>query len=171
MNIEVYPLEKIVIDGVSIDLGMKRADVEDAIGTGAYEKTNDRYYYYHNELAISYVADKVDFIEFLGGIDGFLRPTVYGVSVFDTPADEVAELLKQKNGGEREDKERGCFLTFSNISVGVYRSLTPSSVTEMIEEMKANGIPTENNADVEADERRANHWETMGIGVDGYYRR
>ncbi|MBQ8510284.1 MAG: hypothetical protein IJ493_10300 [Clostridia bacterium] len=172
MNIELYPLEKVVVDGVSIDLGMEQSDVEAAIGKGQYVKPCDRYYYYHSEMAISYNNDrKVEFIEFLGGIDGSLRPAIYGVSAFDTPANELAELLKQKNNGEIQDLERGCSLSFLNISVGVYRSATPSDVAEMIEEMKANGISTDNNKDVEADIRKANHWETIGIGTAGYYRR
>ena len=40
----------------------------------------------------------------------------------------------------------------------------------MIEEMKADGIPTEDNEDLAADIKRANHWATIGIGVAGYYR-
>ena len=41
----------------------------------------------------------------------------------------------------------------------------------MIEEMKADGIPTEDNEDLAADMRRANNWATIGVGVAGYYRR
>lgn len=43
MNIEIYPLEKIVIDGVSVCLGMEQTAVEAAIGKGSYE--GERYYY------------------------------------------------------------------------------------------------------------------------------
>ena len=38
-----------------------------------------------------------------------------------------------------------------------------------IAEMEENGIPTHNNPDVERDRLRAEHWETIGIGVAGYY--
>ena len=68
------------------------------------------------------------------------------------------------------DTERGYSLAFLNISVGVYREIQPSDVMELIEEMKANGISTEDNEDIAKDMRRANHWSTIGIGVAGCYR-
>ena len=122
------------------------------------------------ELAIDYNKnDIVDFIEFLGGAEGSLQPTIYGVSAFGSDAEEVTELLKQKNDGEITDTEQGYFYSFSNISVGVYREIRPSDILEMIEAMKADGIPTEDNEDLATDMRRANHWATIGVGVDGYY--
>ena len=36
--------------------------------------------------------------------------------------------------------------------------------------MKADGVPIEDNEDLEADIRKSKHWETIGFGVDGYYR-
>ena len=61
--------------------------------------------------------------------------------------------------------------SFLNISIGVYREIRPLDVMEMIEEMKADGILTEDNEDVIADMRRANHWATIGVGIRGYYQR
>lgn len=123
-------------------------------------------------MAIDYGDDNtVEFIEFLGGIDGSLHPVIYGVSAFDTAADELADLLRQKNGGEIDDSEQGYSLCFLNISVGVYREIRPSDVTEMIEEMQSDGIPVENNEDIASEMRRADHWATIGVGVAGYYRR
>ena len=168
MNVQIYPLEKIVIDGVSIYLGMDQSAVETAIGKG--QLTGKRYYYYDNAMAIDYSESKtVEFIEFLGGIDGSLQPVIYGVSAFDTLADELVNLLRQKNDGEIDDSEQGYSFLFLNISVGVYRERRPSDVMEMIEEMKADGIPTEDNEDVAAEMRKANHWATIGVGVVGYY--
>lgn len=167
MNIEIYPLEKVVFDGAEIYLGMARAAVEAAIGAGQFIR--DRYYY--SELAISYDSDnKVEFIEFLGGIDGSLKPTIYGVSAFDTNADELLELLKQQNAGEVGDRENGYSYEFLNISVGVYREAVPESVSEMIEEAKVFGNPMTDD-EIEYEMRRANHWATIGIGVRGYYQR
>ena len=168
MNVEIYPLEKVVIDGVSVCLGMEQSAVEAAIGKGSL--TGERCYYYDNELAIDYDDDnRIEFIEFLSGVDGSLRPMIYGVSVYDTPADELTALLRQKNDGEVDDSEEGYSYAFLNISVGVYREIRPQDVAEMIEEMKADGIPTDDNVDLAADIRRANHWATIGIGVAGYY--
>ena len=53
--------------------------------------------------------------------------------------------------------------------MGVYRSILPQDVQEMIAEMEADGIPTLNNPDLERDKLRAEHWETIGIGLSGYY--
>jgi len=168
MNVEIFPLEKVVIDGISIYLGMDQSAVEAAIGKGRL--AGDRYYYCDNDMAIDYSDDKtVEFIEFLGGIDGSLHPVIYGVSAFDTFADELTDLLRQKNNGEIDDSEEGYSFAFLNISVGIYRETKPSDVMEMIEEMKADGIPTEDNEDVVAEMRKANHWDTIGVGVAGYY--
>lgn len=170
MYIEIHPLEKVVIDGVSIYLGMEQSAVEAAIGKGRL--AGKRYYYFNNDMAIDYSDNKtVEFIEFLGGIDGSIQPVIYGVSAFDTPADELASLLRQKNDGEIDDSEQGYSYAFLNISVGVYREIRPSDVMEMIEEMKADGIPAENNEDVAAEMRRADHWAAIGAGVAGYYQR
>lgn len=168
MNIELYPLEKAVIDGISIYLGMAQTDVEAAIGAG--NPVRNRYYYYNSEMAIDYNAEKkVEFIEFLGGPDGALRPVLYGVSAFDTPADELTALLRGKNAGAIDDPERGYSYSFLNISVGVYRETQPADVAEMIEKMKAAGISAENNRDIETEMRKAHHWSTIGIGIPGYY--
>lgn len=170
MKIDIYPLDKVVFDGVPVSLGMERSAVENAIGAG--QLIGKRYYYYNNELAIDYNGNgTVEFIEFLGGSEGYLQPIICGVSAFGTDAEELVELLKQKNDGEITDTEQGYSYSFSNISVGVYREIRPSDILEMIEEMKADGIPTEDNEDLAADMRRANHWATIGVGVAGYYQR
>lgn len=169
MNIEIYPLDKVVIDGVSVCLGMEQTAVEAAIGKGQF--IGNRYYYYNNDMAIDFIDGKVEFIEFLGGIDGSLHPWIYGVSAFDTSAEELIKILEQKNNGEVDDSEQGYSFAFLNISVGVYRELRPSDVAEMIEEMKAEGISAENNEDVANEMRKADHWATIGIGAVGYYRK
>ena len=170
MRIEIFPLDKVVFDGVSVCLGMERTIVEDAMGIGQH--IGNRFYYYNNELAIDYNKNnKVEFIEFLGGVESSLQPTIYGLSVFGTDAEELKELLKQKNGGDINDTEQGYCYSFENISVGVYREIRPSDVLEMIEEMKVDGISTEDNEDVITDMYRASHWGTIGVGIRGYYQR
>lgn len=99
MNIEILSLDKVVFDEVPAGIGMERSAVEKAIGIG--QLISKRYYYYNNKLAIDYNENgTVEFIEFLDGAEGSLQPTIYGVSAFGTDAEEVAEILKQKNGGE-----------------------------------------------------------------------
>lgn len=122
-------------------------------------------------MAIDYDVDmKVKFIEFLGGFDGVLLPVIYGISAFEVFADNLKNQLSQKNGGEFVDPERGHCYFFTNISVGIYREITPSDVDEMIKEMEAEGISAENNDDIAIDIKKANHWSTIGIGVADYYK-
>ncbi len=170
MKTEITPLEKVTFDGVSVPLGADMSAVEAAIGKG--EQVGNRFYYFDTNIAIDYDADnRVEFIEFLAGIDGKLHPTIYGVPAFETDADALAELLRDKNGDEIDDFENGYCLSFLNISVGLYREATPESVNEMIDEMKADGIPTDGNEDVAQELRKAHHWATIGIGVKEYYKR
>jgi len=170
MNIELLPLKGIVLHGVPLQFGMEQSAVEAVIGPG--QPAGTRVYYLHGELAIDYNADhRMEFIEFLGGIDGKLCPVLDGISIFDADAEEVYRLLKQKDGGEIPDPERGHFHPFSRHSMGIYRELTPEDVREMVAEMEADGIPTDNNSDLAADQRRAGHWATIGLGIAGYYDR
>ena len=112
--------------------------------------------------------DKAIFIEFLGGVDGVLRPYIYGISAFDTPADELTACLTNTNAG-KVVCEKGYSYSFLNICIGVYREITPLDIEEMTAEMKADGIPTENNEELAYEKRRASHWATIGTGIAGYY--
>ncbi len=168
MNIQIYPLDKVTFDNVSIRLGMEKAAVELALGAG--EAIGNRYYYFNGEMAIDYRENKVDFIEFLGGVDGKLKPAIYGVSVFDTNAAELVAVLKKNNSGEIWDDENGYSYQFSNISIGVYREAIPDEITEMIEEANRDGNPM-SNEDIQYEMKRANHWATIGVGITGYYQR
>ncbi len=170
MRIEIIPLEKVIFNGVSVSLCADMSAVEAAIGKG--QKAGNRFYHLNTNIAIDYNADnRVEFIEFLAGIDGELHPTIYGVPAFETDAEALANLLREKNGPEVNDFENGYSLSFLNISIGVYRETTPKAVKEMIDEMKAAGIPTDGNEDIEIETRKAHHWATIGVGVKGYYNR
>lgn len=167
MNVVLYPLDRVELDGTSIFLGMDWAEAEQVLGAGSWIR--GRHYYFNNELAIDCDADnKVCFIEFLGGVDGKLKPVIYGVPAFDTEAEELVELLRRKNSGP-VDSEGDYSHSFLNISVGVYRPLTPENVLEMEEDMRKDGISTEGNLDLERDQRNAAHWSAIGLGATGYY--
>lgn len=84
---------------MSICFGMETSSVELALGAG--KVIDNRYYYFNSELAIDYQENKVDFIEFLGGIDGKLKPTIYGVSAFAINAAELVDILKTNNNGNK----------------------------------------------------------------------
>ena len=168
MNIHIYPLDKIVFDNISICFGMEKSAVELALGAG--EAIGDRHYYFNSEMAIDYRENKVDFVEFLAGIDGKLKPTIYGVSAFDVNAAELVDVLKANNNGEICDDENGYSYSFSNISIGVYREALPDEIEEMIEEAKSDGSPMSDD-DIQYEMKRANHWATIGCGNIGYYKR
>lgn len=169
MNAVLYPLDRVELDGTSISLGMSQVEVEQLIGPG-HDRNGKRHYYFNTEMAVDYdVNGKVEFIEFLGGVDGKLKPVICGVSAFDVDAEAVLEILRLENGGKEEDKERGHCCTFRGISVGAYRELTPADVLEMEEEMRKEGISTEGNLDLERDRERARHWSSIGIGIVEYY--
>ena len=168
MNIEIYPLEKILIDHVAIYFGMEKSIVDTAIGNG--QRIGNRYYYLNNEMAIDYNNNKAEFIEFLGGIDGMLKPTIYGISAFDVQVDDLFEILKKQNNGKIGDHENGYSYQFQNISVGVYREAVPQEVEEMIEEAASFGNPMSDD-EIRYEMKRANRWATIGVGISGYYQR
>ena len=168
MRVEIYPLEKVVLGKVTIFLGMERGRVEEILGNG--QCIRDRYYYFENEMAIEYdESERVEFIEFLGGIDGRLKPMIYGMSVFESTSVEIVERLRRENGDGEEFSDQDYAFGFADISVGVWRELRPTDVGEMIEEMKADGMSVENNEEIAAEMRKANHWATIGMGVLGCY--
>ena len=168
MDIEICPLDKVLVDGEAICLGMEQSTVEAAIGKGIL--VGKRYYYFNDEMAIDYNDNKVDFIEFLSGIDGMLKPSIYGISVFESQADDLLKVLKEKNNGEINDTENGYSYQFHNISVGVYREAVPVAVKETIEEAASFGNPMTDD-EIQYEMKRANHWATIGLGVAGYYQR
>ena len=166
MKTEIYPLEKVMINGSEIRFGMKKSEVEALIGAG--QKIGTRDYYCNGELAIDYHENKVEFIEFLGGSDGTYQPMIYGVSVFGTTAEELIEILKTKNNGKICDMEDGHCYRFSDIGIGLYREATPKEISEMVEEAAAFGNSMSSD-EIEYESKRANRFATVGVGVAGYY--
>jgi len=167
MITEIYPLEKIVINGDEIYLGMEKSAVEAVIGNG--QAVGARNYYFNGEMAIDYNDNKVDFIEFLAGADGDIQPTIYGISAFGSDAEALYEILKKQNNGTVGDTEQGHSYQFHNISVGIYREAVPSEITELIEEAKSFENPMSND-EIQYEMKRAPHWSTIAIGVAGYYK-
>ncbi|MBQ8174807.1 MAG: hypothetical protein IJ009_05330 [Clostridia bacterium] len=168
MNIEIYPLDRVVIDGAAVCFGMEQSAVEAAIGKG--QRIGKRYYYFNNEMAIDYSNNKAEFIEFLCGGDGILKPVIYGISAFDARANDLFEILKEQNNGVIGDTENGYSYQFQSISVGIYREAIPKEVGEMIEEAASFGNPMSDD-EIQYEMNRADHWATIGVGIAGYYQR
>ena len=167
--LELLPLEGLRLGEQLLPLAASKEQAEALLGP-AEEFQGDQWYYAESELRLDFdQSGRLEFIEFLGGLEGTLQPTVYGLPAFQTGADELIEELTRHNDGPVDDSEQGYSYAFLNISVGVYRSILPQDVQEMIAEMEADGIPTLNNPDLERDKLRAEHWETIGIGLSGYY--
>ena len=173
MKCTIFPLEKVEIGGATVSLGMSKDEVKGILGSpeDAFDDDDggECHYYHGSEFSISYdKSGSVVFIEFLAGIDGSLKPMIYGVSAFDVMADELCAVLEKNNAGEIEDEDGGYSYAYKEISVGIYRDSRPEDAEECIEEMRADGNYSEEAA--ENERRIANHWATIGFGVKGYYR-
>ncbi|MDO4168985.1 MAG: hypothetical protein Q4D45_03710 [Lachnospiraceae bacterium] len=167
--IEIIPLVGIKLRNQSIHLLDSKERVESLLGNpgSIYENS---YYYFENELRIDFNrCNCVEFIEFLGGIDGKIQPQIYGVKAFEEDADTLYTILKSKNHGEIDDSENGYSYCFFHISVGIYRETIPDDVQEMIEDAKEDGEPMDAE-DIEYEMKKATHWDTIGIGIKNYYR-
>lgn len=166
MQVIIKPLEGIILDNKTIKLGMSKEEVISILGKGELE---NRHFYYNREVAIDYdEKNTIEFIDFLGGLPGTLQPVIYGVSVFESNASELFEVLMSHNGGEITDNEDGFCYHFKEISVGIYRTSTPESVQRDINEMKADGVFDQEYVDEEL--KQANHWAAIGIGKLNYYK-
>ena len=168
MTFTIKPLEGLQCGEQCIPLGCSKEAVEAVLGQP--DIVRDSFYYFCSELRFDFDKNgNAEFIEFSGGIDGQIQPQIYGISAFTAEADELYEILKTHNYGEIKDTENGYSYDFCNISIGVYRESIPEDIEEMIEEMKSDGIDTENNEDLEFEKRKARHWATIGFGRKGYY--
>lgn len=177
-KVMVTPLVGIELDGATIALSATREDVEGALGKGeASQADPQRLYYFESELRFDFDGDdRVEFIEFLGGVYGRIQPIVYGVAAFQRDADFVYDLLRKENHGPIDD-DGGYSYAFMGISVGLYRSFLPTdddrAMAAAVEEGKKG---SENWSEEEWEDflyeewQRAIHWETIGIGVKDYYR-
>lgn len=145
MKAELFPLEKLVLDGHDIFLGQSKEQFISVLGEAEYVRENYgggswRYYYFDSELAFD--VDKkgnIQFIEFLGGHDGELKPVIYGVSAFDVSTKKLVKLLTEHNNGEIDDSWEDSY-GFLAISVGIWQT---------------------------ADDEE--YWTTIGIGGKDYY--
>lgn len=168
-NITLIPLSGIELNGITIPLSASRKEVKNVLGE-PYETLENSLFYFHNELRFDFDNDgKVNYIEFLGGIDGNIQPVIYGVYAFESEADDLFHILREKNHGDISDQENGYSYRFLNISVGVFRPLIPEAVKDMIEEADEDGYPMDEE-EIKCELRKAAHWATIGIGIANYYR-
>lgn len=164
------------LEGIEIKMGEKihnivfgwtKEQLISAIGAPK-RPTETSLTYWGSSLRFDFEDDKLVFIEFLGGIDGPFQPAVYGNPVFEMEADDVVAMFRKRDS-DISDEEKGHCITFKGISVGLYRENTPESVSENIREYAAMGHPMSAEA-IMAEKRQAAHWDTFGIGKEGYYK-
>lgn len=165
---KLLPLVGMEWNGQSIRFGDGRETVEAILG--APQTARSSCYYFENELRFDFdAAGSLEFIECLGGPDGAVQPEIYGTKAFQRKADELLELLTVRNDGPIDDREAEYSYAFLNISVGICRDTTPADVEEMVRELSRIDLTTLGHVNLEEENRRANHWATVGIGRKGYY--
>ena len=163
----LFPLIGMEFNGNALRFGNTRGEAERLLGA-AERVRGSRCYYLGGELALDFDgADKLEFIECLGGSRGALRPELYGVSVFEADADELLEQLASR--GTPEDLDGGYTVTVPELSIGFYREITPADVEAMVREMSRMDVTTLGHVNLEEEYRRARRWDTVGIGGKDYY--
>ena len=90
-------------------------------------------YYAENELRLDFdQSDRLEFIEFLGGLEGRLQPIIYGLPAFQTGAGELIEELTRCNDGPVDDSEQGYSYAFLEYQRGGLPLHPPPGVRELI---------------------------------------
>lgn len=156
----IWPLRGLEWNGRLLPLGASKTEAEAFFGPA--EVVRGSYYYFESELRLDFdAAGGLEFVEFLGGAEGALRPRLYGADVFETDAEELCALLREKNGGTVIDNENGYSYAFTAISVGMYREVTPADIADMEDGLSAEELAFE--------KQRAFRWAALGFGRAGYY--
>ena len=87
-TIELIPLSGIRYKDKMIALTATPQEVETLLGA-PYARHHHSLYYFQNELRFDFDKnDKLQYIEFLAGIDGQIQPKIYGVCAFQAGADD-----------------------------------------------------------------------------------
>ena len=177
MGIKINPLAGIELDEKIIRFGMTKDDLVTVLGRpfGYYETGQQgasrvtQLFYYGNALRFDFnAAGRLVFIEFLSGYGGSLQPEIYGVSAFAVQADELLDILRQRNHGAVVDREHGYGYAFPNIGIGIYRESMPEDIAEMEQEAKEEGTVLREE-EYQTALQKAIHWATIGLGEKDYY--
>jgi len=167
-TIVLLPLEGIRFNDTAIPFGITRPAAEDILGPVQNVHRN-RCYYLNGELALDFDGDgTLEFIEFLGGPGGTLSPELFGLPVFEADAQELQALLEE-NGGPAVDVDGGYTVTIPALSIGLYREISPADIDELVRAMSKMDVTALGHVDLAAEQCRASHWETVGLGRKNYY--
>jgi len=171
-KIEILPLDGIEIENIGkLSLGQSKSDIEKLLGKPSDSSNLKQLFFDQYEVRID--LDKngnAEFIEFIyGPFPEKAELSIYGVNPFQIGADNLLEILTEKNNGKIDDSEAEYCYAFQNISLGVWRQITEKSVEDEIAEMKANNEYEENKDWINEDLNKAKNFWTIGIGVKNYY--
>jgi hypothetical protein len=145
---EIAPLKGVG----SILLGMRREVSRNAMGTSpktvrkssAAESLTDAY----NESAFQIFFDAKDAVEYIELSSGGPIPVIYkGIPVFETPADDLIEVISLDAPYDENDPELGYSYVFPLLELSVWRPVIAES---------------RNDED-------GRYFSTIGIGRKGYY--
>ena len=105
--LELLPLEGLRLGEQLLPLAASKELAVALLGP-AEEFQGDQWYYAESELRLDFdQSGRLEFIEFLGGLEGRLQPTIYGLPAFQTGAGELIEELTRRNDGPVDDREQG----------------------------------------------------------------
>lgn len=167
MLITILPLQGIQWSNGTVRLGSTTVEVEAILGRP--EIVGESYYYFESELRLDFSEDgKLEFIEFLAGLDGKIQPVIYGIQAFQADADELYRVLEKHASGNIIDDENGYSFAFPNIGIGVYRESTPADVISLTCELKESGVNIAGDPDIEEEQLKASHWATISVATSEY---
>lgn len=167
-SVEIVPLFGIRIGEKTVTLGEPKGCVERDLGLPSFSNAH-RCSFFEGALRVGISEfGLVETIAFPFGAHSELLPTVYGRSVFEDKADEVAAILKEKNDGDFRTDEDGYFYRFHALGVRLSRDTVPKDVEKMIR-MTEGTKGAMRPEDIAFEMNRAEHWELIEIAEKGYY--
>ena len=133
-----------------------------------YEKHGNSYYYFSRDLRVDVDENhKIEFIEFSGNRFGMMRALLCDKFVLEDDVEDVLHHLEKYS--PIEEKENGHLYVLTALDAALWRERTEADVEAFIADMKADGIETEGNPDVESEWKLAKQFSTVSIGKKGYF--
>ena len=170
-KIELNPLKGIHITEVgTLEFGMTANEVKEILGQP--EQGEDfQLFYYSKELRLDFNSQKcLEFAEIISGpYPKNIEPVLYDINPFTLSANELVDLLAQKNGSDIDCSEAPECYAFRSISVGVFREFSEEDVQQSIKESKENGMYDDEKKWLLEDLEKSKHFWTVGIGIKDYY--
>jgi len=166
-TIKLMPLEGILIqNSLQIRLGMSDKELYNIIGKPD-NKYEQEIFYDKYDIRIDFDSfNKVEYIEILS--NEMINVEIYNTDPLEIYADQLVELLKEKNGVDVSVESNGIGYVFNDISVRVWRELTPDDMNEVIIESKRDGVYEEMKDEIMSDLEKSKKFTTIGIGKKGY---